>query len=158
MTRHYYFAYGSNMNPSRVRLRNMAYSHYEAGVLSGYELVFNKRSVKYPGAASANIVEKKMGRVEGVVYHLSDENQIEVMDPFEGHPERYRRLLVPIETSATELTVWVYVANSNHIQEGLKPATWYLNHLLAGEAFLTPDYYRKLAETQCLPDSEIEPT
>ena len=91
---HYYFAYGSNMNPQRVRIRNMAFSDYEAGLLSGYQFAFNKVSVKYPGSASANVVQRAGSEVEGIVYHLKDEHQISVMDPYEGYPERYRELLI----------------------------------------------------------------
>lgn len=156
-TKHYYFAYGSNMNPSRVKHRCMAFSHYEAGILSGYCLVFNKRSVKYPGTASANIMQQANNQVEGVVYHLADERQITVMDPFEGYPERYNRILVPIETHNGLLDVWVYIANPAHIQEGLKPAAWYLGHLLAGRQFLSPAYVEMLGNIICLPDSESEP-
>ena len=157
MTRHYYFAYGSNMNPVRVQKRMMAYSKCESGILSNYKLAFNKRSVKYLGAAAANVMHSVGEEVQGVVYHLKDESQILAMDPFEGYPQRYNRLLVPIKTVTDLLQVWVYIANPDHIQEGLKPATWYLNHLLSGRQYLTSDYARNLAATICLPESDVEP-
>lgn len=157
MSRHYYFAYGSNMNPARVVQRKMGYSDCEPGILTGYRLAFNKRSVKYPGAAAANIVEEANSFVEGVVYHLIDEQQIGVMDPFEGYPVRYNRLLVPIKTATGRVDVWVYVANPDFIEEGLKPASWYLNHLLSARDFLSADYYAQLEATDCMPDSEVEP-
>jgi gamma-glutamylcyclotransferase (GGCT)/AIG2-like uncharacterized protein YtfP len=157
MSGHYYFAYGSNMNPTRVEKRKMGYSVCESGILSGYRLAFNKRSVKYPGAAAANIVEAEGNQVEGVVYHLNDERQINVMDPFEGYPVRYTRLVVPIKTTTEIINVWAYVANPEYLQEGLKPATWYLNHLLSAKEFLSNDYFEQLAMTVCLQDSEVEP-
>ena len=49
----YYFAYGSNMNPGRVRLRQMGFEDVLAGRLDGYRLVFNKRSLKAAGAGAA---------------------------------------------------------------------------------------------------------
>jgi gamma-glutamylcyclotransferase (GGCT)/AIG2-like uncharacterized protein YtfP len=157
MSGHYYFAYGSNMNPARVEKRKMRYSVCESGILSGYKLAFNKRSVKYPGAAAANIVEKKGSQVEGVVYHLNDERQIDVMDPFEGYPVRYNRILVPIKTATETVDVWAYVANPEYLQDGLKPAVWYLNHLLSAREFLSDEYFEQLAMTICLDDSEVEP-
>lgn len=156
-TKHYYFAYGSNMNPARVKDRCMEFSHFESGILSNYCLAFNKRSVKYPGTASANIMQQANSQVEGVVYHLADEQQITVMDPFEGYPDRYNRILVPIETRNGLLDVWVYIANPAYIQEGLKPAAWYLHHLLAAKQFLSPGYLETLSRVICLPDSELEP-
>ena len=157
VTDHYYFAYGSNMNPERVERRKVGFTQCESGHLFGYKLAFNKRSVKYPGAASANVIEQKDGCVEGVVYHLDNAQQITKMDPFEGYPVRYNRILAPVETTTGFIDVWVYVANPDHIQEGLKPAGWYLNHLLSGREFLSSAYAEELARTVCLPDSEVEP-
>jgi gamma-glutamylcyclotransferase len=154
---HYYFAYGSNMNPDRVSGRQMDFNRYESGCLQGYRLAFNKRSVIYPGAASANVMQDAAGVVEGVVYHLSDEQQIETMDPFEGYPLRYDRCLLPVQTDDQQLNVWVYIANPDFIQEGLRPNRWYLNHLLAGRAHLSEGYYQTIADIQCLPNTDLEP-
>ena len=145
------------MNPERVRTRGILFSHHEAGVLSGYQFAFNKISQKYPGSASANVMKRAGAKVEGVVYHLQDEHQIKLMDPFVGYPTRYDRRLVPIDTGAGIKDVWVYIANLSHIGEGLKPNRWYLNHLLAGRDFLSPDYFEALSRTWCLPDTEREP-
>lgn len=156
-TVHYYFAYGSNMNPNRVQKRKMAFHSAEAGVLSHYRMKFNKRSVKYPGAASANVVAETDALTEGVVYRLSHPEQIEMMDPFEGYPIRYDRQLLPIKVTGGFVDAWVYIANEDHIQEGLSPARWYLEHLLAGEPFLSKTYLQELRQTICLPNSDVEP-
>lgn len=153
----YYFAYGSNMNPKRVEYRGLSFDDFAGGVLYDYRLAFNKRSVKHEGAASANVVEHKGERVEGVIYKLSDPEQIEVMDPFEGYPVRYSRYLLPIETSAGTCDAWVYIANQEYVSQGLKPARWYLDHLLAGRPWLSEAYFRKLQQVPCLPwDEEPE--
>ena len=154
----YYFAYGSNMNPARVQKRRMGFHSAEAGRLHHWELRFNKRSVKYPGAASANVMARQHAVTEGVIYRLTHPEQIEMMDPFEGYPVRYNRLALPIAVSAgNEVHAWVYIANEDHITEGLSPARWYLEHLLAGRDFLTPGYVARLETTICLPDSDVEP-
>lgn len=150
----YYFAYGSNMNPGRVEYRGLAVDHFTGGILHDYKLAFNKRSVKHDGAASANVVEHKGEHVEGIIYKLSDPAQIQVMDPFEGHPVRYSRYLLPIETDAGRYEAWVYMANEAFVSEGLKPARWYLNHLLAGRPWLSEAYFRKLQQVPCLPWDE----
>lgn len=154
---HYYFAYGSNMNPERVGRRKMQFESATAGVLHDYVLAFNKRSVKYPGAASANVMSRMGMKTEGVVYRLSHPQQIEMMDPFEGYPVRYNRLALPIQLTSEVIHAWVYIANADYITEGLQPARWYLEHLLAGEPFLSEDYIEQLRETECMPDSHVEP-
>tara|TARA_R110002110_G_scaffold16075_2_gene70471 strand:- start:63 stop:530 length:468 start_codon:yes stop_codon:yes gene_type:complete len=153
----YYFAYGSNMNPERVMKRKLPIVSYQAGRLENYRLAFNKRSTIYPGAASANVQAAANATVEGLLYTLVDDLSIEVMDPFEGYPERYNRFLLPVVTEQGPLDSWVYLANEAYIQEGLQPASWYLMHLLAGEPLLSQAYYERLAATECLPDSDVEP-
>jgi cation transport regulator ChaC len=153
----HYFAYGSNMNPERVRLRSMEFDHHQAGLLQDYRLAFNKRSVKHPGSASANVMQHFGSATEGVVYRLQHPDQIIMMDPYEGYPHRYDRFPVPITCHQGIVEAWVYVANEEHVTEGLKPNRWYLEHLLAGREFLSTDYFDLLASVECLPDSHIEP-
>lgn len=157
MNHHYYFAYGSNMNPERVEWREMPFVEFHGGVLHDYRLAFNKRSVKYPGAASANVMVSRGDRVEGVLYRLPEPASIEVMDPFEGYPIRYTRERLPVIFGESVCHAWVYMANPEFLDDGLKPARWYLDHLLKGHPHLTEAYYRALALTECLPDSDVEP-
>mgnify|MGYP002634273220 CR=1 FL=1 len=155
---HWYFAYGSNMNPARVEGRQMGFQRALAGTLSGFELQFNKRSTVHQGMASANVVRQNLGVVEGVLYQLSAPDQILQMDPFEGYPERYVREACAVQTKTGPVEAWVYIATQKWISEGLRPARWYLDHLLAGRAFLTEAYFEALSRTECLPDSSVEPT
>ena len=154
----YYFAYGSNMNRARVEARGMPYIGIHRGVLENYALRFNKRSVKYPGAASANVIHSPGSEVEGVLYALPSNDDVLAMDPYEGYPLRYNRQSLLIDSSTGPVTAWVYAANRDYIQEGLRPARWYMNHLIAGEGFLSQAYLSFLSEVACLPDSDIEPT
>lgn len=153
----YYFAYGSNMNPDRVRRRKMLFDTYRGGVLEGYRLAFNKRSEKIPGAAAANVESAPEYRVEGLLYRLIEPGQIEIMDVFEGYPSRYRRELLPIRFGERTVSAWVYIANRQFISDGLKPARWYLEHLLCGGPYLSDAYYKALQQIDTLPDSGIEP-
>lgn len=157
MTVTHYFAYGSNMNPERVRQRSMEFNHHQAGSLHNYRLTFNKRSVKHPGSASANVMMHSGAVTEGVVYQLQHPDQITRMDLFEGYPHRYDRLPVRIVCQQGVVEAWVYIANETHVTEGLKPNRWYLDHLLAGKQFLSNAYLERLESVECLPDSNIEP-
>lgn len=153
---HWYFAYGSNMNPDRVRTRGVGFDAILGGQLRGFQLVFNKRSVKYPRAASANVMEKPGFKVEGLLYRMRDEADIESMDPYEGYPLRYNRYKLPIVVQESIEPAWVYTANENYRENGLKPASWYLQHLLKGEQYLSPGYLEQLKQVECLPGSEVE--
>jgi hypothetical protein len=64
-----YFAYGSNMNPARVRGRGLAVHAIEAACLRGYQLAFDKAADADSG--HANIVYAPAATVEGVLYHLA---------------------------------------------------------------------------------------
>jgi len=157
MTAEFYFAYGSNMNPARVQKRNMAFSGYLRGVLSDFQLCFNKRSQKYPGAASANVMENSGAATEGVLYRLNTPGEIEKMDPYEGYPIRYDRVILPVRSTDGICEAWVYTANVAYIASGLKPAQWYLDHLLAGAPLLSTAYVAMLKRVECLEDSLQEP-
>jgi hypothetical protein len=80
-----------------------------------------------------------------------------MMDPYEGYPIRYSRQALPIVCGAHQVNAWVYIANEEFIKTGLKPAEWYLEHLLAGREFLTTAYFEELTTVECLPNSRIEP-
>lgn len=139
----FYFAYGSNMNPARMRARGLDFAHHEPGVLEHYALCFNKRAHNKQGIAYANVCRAPQQRVEGVLYTLAA--SISVMDPFEGTPVRYSRELFPIATAAGISWAWVYVANRAYIADALSVEENYLNHLLSAGDLLSASYRQRLA-------------
>ena len=140
----FYFAYGSNMNPARMRSRGLVFSEAMAGRLEGYALCFDKRAHDRPGRSYANIRYQRGGVVEGVLYRLVHEDEIWKMDPFEGTPIFYSRERMPVLTAQGVQPAWVYVANPAMRQEGLWPTRSYLEHLLAGREFLSSAYWESL--------------
>jgi len=113
--------------------------------------------VKFVGAASANVMAEKGAVTEGVVYRLRHADEIAIMDTYEGYPLRYDRLPLTVVCGDDVIDAWVYVATPAYIDESLKPARWYLQHLLAGKAFLSNEYIEQLLTTDCLPDTDLEP-
>jgi len=146
----YYFAYGSNMNPQRMAERGLKVIGQQAGKILGLRLAFNKRCAQEPTRSYANVMYDREGCVEGVLYKLSDPNEIIKMDPFEGAPRLYSREIYWVDTGQEPIAAWVYVANKAMLTEGLKPQGWYLEHLLAGKPFLTESYFDRLAATAIL--------
>jgi len=135
----------------------MLFDHHQAGTLHDFQLVFNKRSVKFIGAASANVMMQKGAVTEGVVYRLSHADEIITMDAYEGYPVRYDRQPLPVVCGDDLVDAWVYFANEEYIDNSLKPTRWYLRHLLEGKEFLSSTYIEQLIAVDCLPDTDVEP-
>ena len=155
-----YFAYGSNMNPDRVRQRGIAFSSACGARLSGYELVFDKTSAQHEGLGHANLAFAPGRWVEGVLYLLDSADEIFKMDRFEKTPVNYSREVVQVlatgsADAASEPAVsagfscWTYFANPAVRQPGLKPPRSYMQHLLAGQPYLSSQYFQKLSEWPC---------
>ena len=143
----HYFAYGSNMNPARVAERGLATHGHVGAVLTDYNLLFDKVSRDHLDIGHANIAYAPGERVEGLLYELASPSEILKMDPFERAPINYGREVVRVATATSELWAWTYFANDAVRQAGRRPSQEYLGHLLAGEAFLSEEYFARLAET-----------
>ncbi len=153
MVKHY-FAYGSNMNPERMKARGLETVAITAGKLKGFRLTFNKRAHNQHNVAYANVSYASSASVEGVLYQLRNARDISVMDGFEGTPFRYSRDVFPIETIDGTINAWVYVANRAMLQEGLLPEQRYLQHLLKGKPWLSEEYYQQLVVQPCKPSDK----
>lgn len=164
-----YFAYGSNMNADRVRQRGLAFEHVCAASLEGFALAFDKTSSAHPGLGHANITYAPAGRVEGVLYWLAEPDGIRHMDRFESTPVNYSREVVRVRVRTDHLPslpadgleepdgsvllpTWTYVANPAVRRAGLLPPRSYLDHLLAGRAYLTSAYVDMLERWPCQED------
>jgi len=143
----YYFAYGSNMNPSRMTERGVEYSAKFAGKMDGWILAFNKTASGKVGIGYANIIPKKQSSVEGVIYQ-TDDTSIEKLDVFEGFPKHYQRKTMPVKSVEGVFDCVVYVANAEKTQDGLLPEKDYVEHLLKGKEFLSEDYFKSLQNVQ----------
>ena len=149
-----YFAYGSNMNSERMAGRDLQVVSSVAGYIDGFQLCFNKRSRHHPKEARANIGYARNGRVEGVLYELASMEEITKLDPHEGTPRYYSRERFTVITQTGPLAAWVYVANPTAVAEDVLPPRWYVEHLLAGEEFLSAEYLAAIANTPCLEKAE----
>lgn len=141
----HYFAFGSNMNPQRVRDRGLSIEAIESGRLHGFELLFNKQARALQGIGRANIRPRHGSLVEGVLYRLVDDLEIDKMDRFEGTPRQYSREFVPVETRRGVCWAWTYVGNPAVVVSGLQPNRAYLDHLIARAEFLSASYLERLA-------------
>lgn len=123
-----YFAYGSNMDSVRLRERIGEVNDGIIGILNGYELRFNKRSVK-DEYGRANLIAEPNAITEGVIFELTDE-QFALMDRREGNG--YRRHSVSVRIGSNTREAQTYLATTEFITEGLSPSEKYLRHILDG--------------------------
>jgi hypothetical protein len=162
-----YFAYGSNMNPERVRARGIRFSHAGGARIAGFALAFDKSSTAHAGLGHANLRFAPGSWVEGVLYWLESPEEIAKMDRFESTPVNYSREVVRVEVLHADVPAayhdstrivdgasrlvetWTYFANPAVRRPDLLPPRSYLNHLLAGRPFLSPAYFDTLASWPC---------
>ena len=146
----FYFAYGSNMNQKRMQGRNIQTVAITGGWINSFGLRFNKRSRRDANLGCANIVYAPLETIQGLLYQLQSDTEIQKLDGPEGTPYRYSRELFQVQTKKTTQWAWVYVANPGVLDNQLKPADWYIEHLLEGRDFLPEDYGQSIASTACV--------
>jgi cation transport regulator ChaC len=143
MNKKRYFAYGSNMNPERMRKRMGYLPPSRKAVLQDYNLTFNKISSKNPSEGVANIIPLADSQVEGILYEVTDQD-IAKLDAYEGVPTNYIRHIVKVDCKGELINALTYIAVK--VKDGLKPSRDYLNHLLAAKESLSEDYYQQILD------------
>jgi gamma-glutamylcyclotransferase len=145
----HYFAFGSNMDLKRLAKRGLVWTKDEVAVLDGYEMRCNvlcdRIAQQCPGCGTANITIKAGGKVEGILYTLSD-GELEKLDVFEGHPTNHTREVISVRRAdGTVIEAVTYMAHPETIHDELRPHPDYLAHILAGaRGRLSPEYVAML--------------
>ena len=144
-----YFAYGTNCNTEVMERKGIAFTARQRAVLNGYTLRFNKRArrANLPETIGfANIEQDEAGCVEGILYDLAI-GSLETLDETERHQSEYERIQVTVEADSGIETCWTYKARPEVVSEGLLPSRNYINHILAGQEFLSRQYYEALDQS-----------
>lgn len=126
MKRTLYFAYGSNLDPARMRRRCPTAAPTALAMLEGWRLAFGGHSRTWGGPV-ATLVKDPDEWVDGLLYALTPD-ELAVLDRCEGHPLCYRRkLLLVTDDSNRRRRAHVYVLP---VEEEAPPAPGYLGVLL----------------------------
>lgn len=137
----FYFAYGSNMDPSQMRRRCESAVRKGVGILVGHRLVFNRKG-DYVEGGVASIVTDANRNVQGTVYALTAED-LEVLDAAEVATsyERVSRSVVLLD--GTSVNCFVYVA---YPQGDMDADQEYLERVIqaAESVDLAPEYLESL--------------
>lgn len=144
----YYFAYGSNMDESRMKNRGVDFLSREFAILKGYKLLFNKKATA-GNFSFANIEVDENNIVEGILYKVSAEGMTK-LDKHEGYPNNYYKTNVEVIKGNESVSAIVYIANDDKIVEGLLPKKEYLSHILKGKDLLSAAYFQRLLNIKTL--------
>jgi gamma-glutamylcyclotransferase (GGCT)/AIG2-like uncharacterized protein YtfP len=139
----HYAAYGSNLDPARMRAYCPHSPMIATGWLEGWRLTFGGDGALGWEGAVTTIVESAGDRVFVALYDVHPRDLPE-LDQVEGEVSGiYRKLTVRVATLEGEFTAWVYVLEG---YEGGLPTTWYLTEIAnAAEAAGAPaDYLSEL--------------
>ena len=141
-----YFAFGSNMSAHRMHER-LGWSPLRSGaILPDYEMVFNKHS---NDGGKANIMYSRGNLVEGILYSVNEEDLL-ILDKYEGvAAKQYKRFDIEVRNhNKNSIAAVAYKALNTG--EVYSPTEEYLNYILDGKDFLSPEYYSKLESTETL--------
>lgn len=145
-----YYAFGSNMLPSRLTARTPSAVPMAIKVLIGWRLAFHK--LGQDGSGKGNIVEtrKNYDQVYGVLYEL-DEFEKPILDRIEG--EGYQEHWMKLDNGRD---YYMYVADSESIKEGLKPFDWYRDLVEAGARWhrFPQSYIENITQFESVADSD----
>ena len=145
-----YFAYGSNMDPDRMKQRGVNFLKREHAILEGWKLLFNKIASRNPNEGYANMEKEEGSVVEGILYEIQG-SDMEKLDRYEGYPNHYKKISIKVRLdTGEEMEAITYVANPNKVREGLKPSKEYINHLLKGCDLLSLEYCERLRRWETL--------
>jgi len=142
----WYFAYGRNVNPSRLCERIGGYPLLTCrGILPGYKLVFNKKPGPEPGLGYSNIVPMADEYVEGILYLLT-ERMLSSLDEYEGIPKHYVRSRVTVWNIDHRRWVNAVTYVAVETDDSLKPPKEYLEEIVeaAKTMGLSYDWISKL--------------
>ncbi|MBP2434578.1 hypothetical protein ABIF38_005508 [Bradyrhizobium japonicum] len=139
-----YFAYGSNMCTARLRERTPSCKPLGIATLPGHTLRFHKRSRDKSGKCNA-FASGNNDNVIGVLFSF-DPSERATLDAAEGVGSGYEHAIVTvINEKGRRRKVLTYRATPEHIDDNLKPYSWYKDFVLSGarEHGLPPDYIEK---------------
>ncbi len=142
MSRHLYFAYGSNLKLRQFQRRCPGSTVVGRARLPGYRLAFTRYATKRKGGV-ADIVAEEDAEVWGVLYDVDDEGMAS-LDAFEGVPRAYRRETVRVtDDEGVEREAETYVANKTG---EFAPGREYLDLIVTGgrEHGLPDEYIRSV--------------
>jgi hypothetical protein len=155
MGRLYYFAYGSNLHPERLRTRAPSARALGRARLRGYRLQFHKRGRDSSAKCDAWRTGRRTDLVYGVVFSVARSDR-RVLDAAEDIGCGYDRKLVSVTLGVRRRIVFSYLTRPEAIDANLRPLEWYLGFVLRGARHhgLPGRYLSRIAREDATQDPE----
>jgi gamma-glutamylcyclotransferase (GGCT)/AIG2-like uncharacterized protein YtfP len=150
-----YAAYGSNLDPGRMRACCPHSPLVSTGWLEGWRLTFAGEELGWESSL-ATAVEDPGSRLFVALYDVHDFDQ-KTLDELEGETSGlYRKMHVQVVTLEGDKSAWMYVFDG---YEGGLPTVWYLRELAdaAERAGAPDDYVASLRSRPSLPANGTAP-
>jgi gamma-glutamylcyclotransferase (GGCT)/AIG2-like uncharacterized protein YtfP len=140
----YYFAYGSNCNVRQMEKRCPHSVIVGSGTLENHELAFD---TTVEGDAYFNVLPKDDKTVGGIVFAVSDKDDMANLDEREGYPTDYGKKIEPIKMETGEtIDSWVYEMTKEYRKdtEIVEPSPAYLERCGIGMLHSAPKLLKGL--------------
>ncbi|MCP5419289.1 MAG: gamma-glutamylcyclotransferase [Gammaproteobacteria bacterium] len=149
----YYFAYGSNLHPTRLRQRTPSCQSLGVAVLFSHALRFHKRGGDGSGKCNVLPTGDPQDQVYGAVYALVADERM-ALDRAEGLGHGYTLVTRTLRLPGVEREIFYYSADPAYIDDALRPYQWYKDLVIHGSRFhrLPLLYQRALQEVTAVPD------
>ena len=135
-----YAAYGSNLHPLRLQERVPSARLLTCVDVPDWQLLFNKRGQDGSGKCS---VVRALQSVYFAIYEM-DEAEKPSLDRAEGLNFGYEQTVLDIPALGE---CFAYVASQTHVEEHLKPFSWYKELVLVGvEYHRLPAAYMRIVQ------------
>jgi gamma-glutamylcyclotransferase len=130
----YYFAYGSNLHPTRLFDRAPSTRFVNVGILRNYRLAFHKISKDGSGKCDAVLTSNASDQVHGAIFSI-DAADVPKLDKKERCGYGYEKANLTVAAGQTTAEVWSYLAQPSHVDSNLWPYDWYKEMVLRGAIF-----------------------
>lgn len=152
----YYFAYGSNLHPLRIKQRVSSVKFEQLVTVPGYQLHFHKRHEE-DGSGKCNMFQTGNADdvVIGALYSMHDDHKA-VLDQYEG--PGYRSEILELNVTGQSTSCFVYIAERSHIDNQLLPFDWYRSLVLLGAKYhnLPVEYVQRIENFNSQQDPDAE--
>ena len=153
----FYFAYGSNLFPKRLEQRIGYCRILGVARLNAFQLLFHKQGKDGSAKCDAHKTGNDQQQIYGVVYALSGD-QLTILNEIEGLGFGYELETVSVAFihSSESASAKIYLAQSDYINTGLLPYSWYRDFVLYGARFhgLPDAYISRLQQTKVISDPD----
>ena len=146
-----YAAYGSNLHPFRLQQRTPSAQLVGTGAIAHYALRFHKRGYR-DFSGKCNLISHRNSTARVAIYDIPA-SEMNLLDLAEGAGAGYDRTTLNIAGFGDCI---IYLAAAPHIDDDLRPFSWYKALVLAGcEQLAFPkNYANKIRAVESITDLE----